>query len=542
MKIIAASLLISISAWGQSPEVPHKMKFAGMTLTIRDDARSEIQDQVDALTKSPTYFNQKADRARAYFPIIEDILKEERVPDDFKYLVLQESALIPDAVSSSDAVGFWQFKDYTAEEMGLRLDRQVDERMNVVASTHAAAQYLKKNNFYFNNWLYALQAYQMGAGAVMRSVKNVQSGAREMDITSDTYWYVKTYLAHKIAFEHVEEQKGPVQLLVYTTKSKQSFSEVADELSIGEDELRSYNKWAKGDDILASKECPLLIPVTGGVTSMPVATAAIDQVSTKVTSSEPVSGDFSFNTRIVLVNDIPAVKVKPGETATSLARESGLRLAFFLHCNDLSVNDRLSAGEFFYLDRKSNKADVPNHMVAGTETLWSISQKYGVKLSRLEHYNNIDAATKLTPGKFIWLQNPSGDELENTDAEDMDVLAVDDDNNFSWGVNPEPRASMEVKPGTLSVDSGTASQTPPGTTTPVVVHDSVTAPDSLSAPDSSETASTGGERTVFHTVVASDTLYGVARQYGVTVKQLMDWNNKTDFNLAVGENLKIVLK
>jgi membrane-bound lytic murein transglycosylase D len=42
-----------------------------------------------------------------------------------------------------------------------------------------------------------------------------------------------------------------------------------------------------------------------------------------------------------------------------------------------------------------------------------------------------------------------------------------------------------------------------------------------------------------HQVKASDTLYSVARQYGVTIKELMEWNDKKDFSLSVGEKLKV---
>src|SRR6478609_11203555 len=176
MRLTLALFFVAVSAAAQPPQVPHKMSFAGMTLTIRDDARKEIQKDVDALTQSPKHFKIKVERAKTYFPIIEKIFEEERVPDDFKYLVLQESALISDAVSSSNAVGFWQFKDFTAIEMGLREDKEVDERMNIVSSSRAAAKYFKKNNHYFNNWVYALQAYQIGAGGVLQSVKNLESG------------------------------------------------------------------------------------------------------------------------------------------------------------------------------------------------------------------------------------------------------------------------------------------------------------------------------------------------------------------------------
>ncbi|MBS1976544.1 MAG: lytic transglycosylase domain-containing protein, partial [Bacteroidetes bacterium] len=152
MKLLAPALIFCGAAFAQTPQVPHKMQFAGMTLTIHDEVRREIQHDVDALTLHPKYFNIKAERARTYFPIIEKIFTEERLPEDFKYLALQESALVPDAVSSSNAVGFWQFKDFTAKEMGLRVDEVVDERMNIASASLAAARYIKQCNHYFNNW------------------------------------------------------------------------------------------------------------------------------------------------------------------------------------------------------------------------------------------------------------------------------------------------------------------------------------------------------------------------------------------------------
>ena len=170
--------------------MPAHLQFGNVNLTINEGARKQIQEDVDALTRSPTFFNAKVDQARMYFPIIERIFQEENVPEDFKYLVIQESALIADAVSVSDAVGFWQFKDFTAVEMGLRVDKQVDERMNIVSSSRAAARYIKKNNFYFNNWIYALQAYQMGAGGVQKAEDDKYFGTRSMTITKKTYWYV----------------------------------------------------------------------------------------------------------------------------------------------------------------------------------------------------------------------------------------------------------------------------------------------------------------------------------------------------------------
>ena len=123
MKINITVLLffsIFIESFSQnSPRVPERIRIDNMVLNISDDVIPIIQNEVDALHINDKYFQIFVDRVNIYFPIIERILREEEMPDDLKYLALQESALIPDAVSSSNAVGFWQFKKETAEDYGL---------------------------------------------------------------------------------------------------------------------------------------------------------------------------------------------------------------------------------------------------------------------------------------------------------------------------------------------------------------------------------------------------------------------------------------
>jgi membrane-bound lytic murein transglycosylase D len=119
----------------RSVRVPAVLHFAGMELRLHEKAREEIQNDVDALTRSEKYFNIKLDRVLEYFPIIERILRNRMCPDDFKYLVIQESALIPDAVSTSNAVGSGNSRNLPGKEVGLRIDRYVDERMNIISAT-----------------------------------------------------------------------------------------------------------------------------------------------------------------------------------------------------------------------------------------------------------------------------------------------------------------------------------------------------------------------------------------------------------------------
>ena len=143
-------------------QIPERIVFAGIELELNAGARALVGKTVSELTKHPKSFGTIVDRANMYFPIVERVFKEEGFPDDFKYMVLQESALRSDAVSTSNAVGFWQMKKESGQEVGLRIDGGVDDRKNIVASSKGAATYLKKNFARLNNWVYTAQSYMTG--------------------------------------------------------------------------------------------------------------------------------------------------------------------------------------------------------------------------------------------------------------------------------------------------------------------------------------------------------------------------------------------
>lgn len=619
MKYILLSLFaVPLFASGQSPQVPHKLQFAGMTLTIRDDARREIQKDVDMLTRSPRHFNIKVQRAKTYFPIIERVFAEERLPDDFKYLVLQESALIPDAVSVSQAVGFWQFKDFTAVEMGLRVDKDVDERMNIVSSTRAAARYIKKNNFYFNNWLHALQAYQMGAGGAMKAIKDDKAGARHMEITSKTYWYVKKYLAHKIAFEGAVEGPGEVTVALVPSKGHESLKEIARKASMTADELLEYNKWVRRDDIPADKDYAILVPVNNTTKDYLVSIQATTPETFALASNPlpekkatPLPSEKAATTTI---NGVPAMAAKPGESALAFAKRAGVRPASFLKYNDIGPKQGLEAGRYYFTERKRARADEDYHKLAEGESLWDVSQQYGIRLNRLLRLNRLDDDTRLAPGTMLYLSSrkPRGDSKISPE----DVPEVDRNSLFAWSAEPSREDARvttvrtEKQPATRQPvsDTYTASKAGADDQESDVNRATVSAPDESAMPgvsvpqsepvfqesgnehkvlpgetlygisrtynvevmdlvrwndldlnegikpgqvlqvqgaseqDTVASASVSPPSEIIHEVRASDTLYSVARKYGVSIKELMEWNQKSDFNIHVGEKLKVLAR
>src|SRR5689334_8407629 len=98
---LLALVLVSWVARAQQTLVPDNVYFAGMHLKVTRAAREELQQHVDFLLKNPNYVQMKVERADLYFPIVQRVFQEEGLPDDFKYLALQESGLVSDAVSTS---------------------------------------------------------------------------------------------------------------------------------------------------------------------------------------------------------------------------------------------------------------------------------------------------------------------------------------------------------------------------------------------------------------------------------------------------------
>ena len=101
-------------------------------------------------------------RSGRFMPYIEGVLRQNQMPLDLKYMAVIESALRPHAQSSKGAVGFWQFIQSTGRRYGLRIDRAIDQRRSVFASTKAAAAYLKELYQLFGSWTLAAAAYNMG--------------------------------------------------------------------------------------------------------------------------------------------------------------------------------------------------------------------------------------------------------------------------------------------------------------------------------------------------------------------------------------------
>ena len=124
-------------------------------------------------------------RTATFFPLFEQKISDYNLPPELKFLAVVESALNPQAISSAGAGGLWQFMPGTGKEFGLKIDANVDERMDPVKSTEAAMKYLTMLFDRFGDWALALAAYNSGPGRVNYAIKRSKS---------TDFWTLKKYL------------------------------------------------------------------------------------------------------------------------------------------------------------------------------------------------------------------------------------------------------------------------------------------------------------------------------------------------------------
>jgi membrane-bound lytic murein transglycosylase D len=534
MKYVALIFLFCIRfvSYAQTTKIPDEMDFAGMRLKLSEPVKRALKADVDLITKNHNYFQAKIDRADIYFPVIERIFREAGFPEDFKYLALQESSLVSDAVSSSNAVGYWQFKKETAQEVGLRVDHLVDERMNIAASSRGAAAYLKKNNFFLNNWVYALLSYNLGLGGVKSFVKEKNKGVSTMEIDDDMHWYVIRFLAHKLAYENaVGKKAASLTLLEEKSNAGKTIAELAHEKKIDQEILQSYNKWLLGRNAPDDRDYSFILPVDPSRHDVVVVQhSEVKEVKIKETHHEEkikiesqvkikeYKDESSAKSEIekyshdvpmlVKINKLKAIQAVKGDNISKLALRAGIKRKQFLRFNNLKKFEEVTSGHFYYLQPKRNKALVIHHTVLRGEDLASISQKYGIKQKSIRKRNGMDKREALEPGRVLWLR------MKRPQGSPVEIVAVPEENKY------KPKEIIKEQDSKVKIDSAPVKETK-------IIQEDTVARKAIAASE-------------VHEVKAGETLYSISKIYGVPADSLKKWNNLSDNNLKTG--LQIIVR
>jgi hypothetical protein len=192
-------------------------------------------------------------RANKWFPTIEAILKEEGVPEDFKYLAVIESGL-ENVRSPKGAKGFWQLMPGTAKEYGLEVNTNVDERYHVEKSTRVACAYFMKAKKRFGSWTLAAASYNRGMYGTQRLLDNqLVDNYYDLLLNTETSRYVFRILAVKEIMSHPERygfifedsdlyQPVPVKKIGWDVPIA-NIAEFAKEKGVNYKVLKIHNPW-----------------------------------------------------------------------------------------------------------------------------------------------------------------------------------------------------------------------------------------------------------------------------------------------------------
>ncbi|WP_081211594.1 lytic transglycosylase domain-containing protein [Salegentibacter sediminis] len=236
--------------------VPEKMDFAGEEVPLH---LPDIHERIDRELLVNTYWQSNGllllKRAHKYFPIIEPILEEEGVPDDFKYLAVIESGLTQ-AISPARAVGFWQIMEGTGKDYKLEINDNVDERYHIEKSTRVASKYLKKSKEKFGTWTLAAAAFNAGDRGIQRQLDRQKvNDYYDLLLGEETGRYVFRILAlkeimsdpgkygfnfeEKHLYNYVPTRKVKVDTAV------SDFADFAKEFDINYKILKIHNPWLR---------------------------------------------------------------------------------------------------------------------------------------------------------------------------------------------------------------------------------------------------------------------------------------------------------
>jgi hypothetical protein len=270
--------------------VPESVDFCGERIDLtRFDRRERMDRELMAFTYMHNNSLLMLKRANRYFPVVEPILKEYGIPDDFKYLMVIESSVNVQARSGVGAVGLWQFMPDTGKEYGLEVTETVDERYHVTKSTVAACKYLRKAYAKYKDWIAVAASYNAGQARIQQQMDR-QGTDQMLDLllAEETSRYVYRIFAAKIMFSHPmafgyylrSSDLYPVipckEVTVSTTIT--DLARFAQGQGINQALLRMFNPWLRGNSLQnrSGKTYVIQIPTKEGMYIKPADIKAYD--------------------------------------------------------------------------------------------------------------------------------------------------------------------------------------------------------------------------------------------------------------------------
>lgn len=478
--------------------VPDTISIGNVRVAIHASAKPIFDKEFALLGANKKYVASMVDKMRLFFPVIEPILAQGNVPTDFKFLCVQESALNPNAISTSAAVGYWQFKLETAKDVGLKVDHEIDERRHILEATRGAVNYFNRNNGVLHNWMSTLLSYRVGLGTIKKLPYTANwANKTEIEVDSATDWYVIRFLAYKHFWEgqlNILPITDSTSLVTHTNTRGKNLYDLSDELKISYDDLKRNNAWILKDFVPDDKAYTLYHP---------------SNVKTYLSETPPQD--------LVLTASVDSTKLyAPSRSKITKSK-----------------NNQILSDQF----------EVRNHVVTTGDNLSSIASKYEMKLGDLLKLNRIDQNAVIQIGQKIKVnrripmleiiaqkldEKSKNAPIIEKNVAPAPVIVVEETSKIE---TIEPKKSFYIEPAdsreiVIKSDKKEAEK--------IIEQTQVIEKTPEAVPEKTNTQS------AFHEVKAGETLFRISKIYQVTVDELILWNGLGKVpTIQVGQKIKV---
>ncbi len=446
-------------------------------------------------------------RSGRYRNIILPVLREEKLPEDLLFLSMIESGFNPRAYSRARAVGLWQFMASTGRLEGLTIDHWIDERRDPVKSTRAAARHLRRLYKRFGDWRLAAAAYNSGPGRVQRAID--KAGSRDfwnLDLPRETRNYVPLLMAAAVIAQSPEtfgftlpEPEAPI-LWEEVHLKRFVHLETASRLVGPGTDLKHLNpELRRPITPPMAKSYRLKVPPSTG-------RGLLASLAELPASDQPGVYEYS---------------VQRGDNLWTIGRAFGVSSTMIAEANGVR-NGLIRPGQTLFIPVQGGRppADGLVHTVRNGESLWTIARRFGKSVADLKRWNGLTQSVirpgqKLTVGSRPTQLVTANRRVTTTDSQGHMTHVVRGGESL-WTISRQ----YEVKVDDLRVWNGLASD--------------------LIKPGQQLIVSGVDESISIYTVVRGDTLYSIARKFGLDANDIARQNNMSlTSTLLTGMELRI---
>lgn len=451
-------------------------------------------------------------RSGRYLPMIHDQLRSAGLPEDLAYLAMIESGFNERAYSRARAVGVWQFIKSTGRNYGLLINGYVDERRDPIKSTRAAVSYLSDLYNEFGSWYLAVAAYNAGEGKIRRAIQKYDTTdfweiAQGRYLKLETKRYVPKLIAAIIIAKEPEKYgfasvayEPPLAYETVEVPRWTSIKAVALACDLTPEELKSYNNELRKEFTPPDKASyPFKVPYGKK--------ADVEKNLPRV--------------QAVVTTGFKTHHVKKGETLNAICKKYGLTKTVVLKSNNLGssglqVGQRLRipyqtvAYEMLpegsvakgYLATEASGGNFVLHKVRPGETVSELSRMYSVPVHLIAAWNDINDISRIRAGQQLVFY-VQGENTQVASSSGSSVQEFVPERNKEAATKDGGRQQELVKPAAVSDDQHKA------------------------------------DSGVYYVVKEGDSLWGIARQFGLDSKDLRRFNGLATNVIHPGDRLLV---